>query len=156
MLEESAMVVEVSGGTLWVEALSRSACSHCSSSSCTTSVISKLFGIRRNRLHLENSLGAKPGEQVVIGMPDDLLVRAAVHAYVLPLLVMLAAAALGGALGISDGLQSLLALIGLAIGMFFVRWSTRGAPSQQRFKPQLLRIAGRGRVRVEIPNLTRS
>lgn len=156
MLEESATVVEASSHTLWVETESRSACSHCSSSNCNTSVVSKLFGIRKNRLKLENSLGAKQGERVVIGIPDKLLVRASVWAYLLPLICMLASAWLGGAYGASDGYQSLLALGGLAVGFTILRWTTRNLSSQQRFEPRLLRISGGGRVQVEIPNLMRS
>ncbi|MES9812520.1 MAG: SoxR reducing system RseC family protein [Candidatus Thiodiazotropha sp.] len=151
MLEETGTVVEVWDDSLQVETQSRSACSHCSSSGCTTSVVSKLFGIKRNRLQLENSLGAKPGDRVVIGIPDDLLVRASVWAYLLPLIFMLASTALGGVFGASEGFQSLLALGGLAVGFYIVRWTTRNLSSQRRFKPRLLRIAG-----VEMPNLVRS
>ena len=156
MLEEIGSVVEVWDDTIRVETESRSACSHCSSSSCTTSVVSKLFGVRRNRLQLENSLGAKLGDQVVIGIPDSLLVKASVWAYLLPLACMLTGTALGGWFGAGEGFQSLLALAGLAVGFSIVRWTTRNPSSQRRFEPQLLRFAEVGRLRVEMPNLMRS
>ena len=156
MLEELGTVVEVRDGVLRVETQSRSACSHCSKDGCTTSVVSKLFSIKRNRFELENSLGALPGELVVIGIPDELLVQASVRAYLLPLLVMMLATAVGSAMGLDEGLQSLLALGGLAMGFIWVRWATRSVSSRRQFTPRLLRIADRGHLRVEMPNLTRS
>lgn len=156
MLEETAKVVEVREDRVWVETQSRSACSHCSSSSCTTSVVSELFASKRNRLELPNRLGARAGEQVVIGIPDELLVQASLWAYLAPLVVMLTLTSVSDALGMSDGLQSLLALGGLALGFILVRWVTRRAPSRQRFKPRMLRIVGHGTSRLEMPNHERS
>ncbi|MCG8023553.1 MAG: SoxR reducing system RseC family protein [Candidatus Thiodiazotropha endolucinida] len=156
MLEEFGTVVEVWDEGLLVETQSRSACSHCSSGNCTTAVVSKLFGIKHNRFELDNNLGVQPGEKVVIGIPDELLVRASVRAYLLPLLVTVLATAIGSVVGLSEGLQSLLALGGLAMGLIWVRWLTQGVTSRQQFKPQLLRIVERDHVRVEMPNLTRS
>lgn len=155
MLEETATVVEVIDDRLIAETESRSGCSHCSTGSCTTSVVAKLFGVRRNRLVMENSLDARPGDQVVVGIPDELLVRASVMAYLLPLISMLGVTAVGDALGMSEILLSLLALGGLAIGFFMVRWVIRRGPSQ-RYKPHLLRIVEPGWQRVGIPTLTRS
>jgi sigma-E factor negative regulatory protein RseC len=157
MLEETARVIEVKDGLLLAETEFRSSCSHCASGdSCTTSVVAKLFGNRRNRLVMENSLQAKPGDQVLIGIPDALLVRASLMAYLLPLVTMLGVTVLGDALGVEDFFLSLLALMGLAAGFYMVRWATRRAPSQQRYKPRLLRIVAAGYQRVEMPNLTRS
>ncbi|MEJ2694544.1 MAG: SoxR reducing system RseC family protein, partial [Candidatus Thiodiazotropha sp.] len=129
--------------------------SHCSTNSCTTSVVAKLFGVRRNRLLLENSLGARPGDQVVIGIPDQLLVRASLMAYLLPLVVMLVITALGDMVGLNELLLSLLALGGLAMGFFTVRRVSRGSTSQH-YQPRLLRIVASGYQRVEMPTLTRS
>lgn len=155
MLEETARVIDVMDGMLTAETESRSGCSHCSTSSCTTSVVSKLFGIRRNRLVMENSLHAKPGDQVVIGIPNELLVRASVMAYLLPLVAMLVVTAIGDTLGMNEILLSLLALAGLAMGFFIVRWAIRRGASQ-RYSPRLLRIVAPGYQRVGMPTLTRS
>jgi sigma-E factor negative regulatory protein RseC len=155
MLEETARVIEVKDGLLMAETESRSACNHCSSDSCTTSVVAKLFGVRRNRLVMANSLNARPGDQVVLGIPDQLLSRASVTAYLLPLLIMLGVTALGELLGMHELLLSLLALGGLAVGFFTVRRLSRGSASQ-RYEPRLLRIVTPGNQRVEMPTLTRS
>ncbi len=151
MLEEIARVVKSSPEKLWVETETRSSCSHCSSSStCGTSVLAKLFSVKRNQLQLDNSLGAKTGEQVVIGMPDDLLVRAAIWAYLLPLLAMVLVTIIASAAGAGDELQSLFGLCGLVTGFILVRRQTNGTTSQQNFKPRLLRMADQAEVIVEL------
>ena len=156
MLEQAAKVVAVNGDRIWIETQSRSACSHCSNTGCGTSVISKLFGSKRNRLELHNSLAARPGEQVMIGIPDEVLVRASVWAYLVPIVVMLLLTAAGARLGMAEGLQVLLALWGLVSGFILVRWITRHGSYRQSFKPRLLRIVGQESVRVEMLNHERS
>jgi len=155
MLEETAHVVEVHDGLLIAETRSRSGCSHCGNGSCTTSVVAKLFGVRRNRLVMENSLGARPGDQVRIGIPDRSLVRASLMAYLLPLIFMLGITALGNLAGVSEFFLSLLALAGLAMGFFIVHWVSRGGLSH-RYEPRLLRIVASGHQWVDMPKSMRS
>jgi sigma-E factor negative regulatory protein RseC len=155
MLEESAHVVEVYDDLLIAETQSRSGCSHCSTESCTTSVVAKLFGVRRNRLVMENSLGARPGDQVKIGISDRSLVRASLMAYLMPLLFMLGVTAVGNLAGVSEFILSLLALVGLAMGFFIVHWVSRGGLSH-RYEPRLLRIVAPGRQWVDMPKSMRS
>ncbi|MES9970722.1 MAG: SoxR reducing system RseC family protein [Candidatus Thiodiazotropha sp.] len=155
MMEQTARVIDVKEGMLLAETESRSACNHCSTDNCTTLVVAKLFGVKRNRLVLVNSLNAKAGDRVVIGIPDALLVRASLLAYLLPLLAMLGSAAIGEMIGLQAIWLSLLALFGLAMGFFMVYRAARGWTSQ-RYKPQLLRIAAAQYQRVEVPTLTRS
>ena len=140
MLEETGTVVEIKGNSLWVETQSRSSCSHCSTSSCSTSVLAKLFSIKRNRVELDNTLGAEVGQQVVIGISDDLMVKASLLSYLVPLLVMLAVVALADGMGMTDGMQILMAMTGLWLGFVIVRLLTNTLYAQQRFKPQLLRV----------------
>jgi positive regulator of sigma E activity len=69
---------------------------------------------------------------------------------------MLMLTSVSDVLGMSEGLQILLALAGLAMGFVFVRWVTRSVSYRQRFKPRLLRIVGHTHHRVEMPNHERS
>jgi sigma-E factor negative regulatory protein RseC len=155
MLEQTARVVDVMDDMLLLETESRSGCNHCTTSSCTTSVVAKLFGVRRNRLVIANTIGAKPGDRVVIGIPDELLARASIMAYLMPLFSMLGLTALGDQVGLQTIWLSLLALCGLALGFFMVYWMTHGW-SAQRYKPQLLRIVAADYQWVDLATLTRS
>ena len=142
MLEEKAIVMRRQDQQIWVETQARSSCSQCTSSGCTTSVVSKLFGVRRNLLALENTLGARVGDRVVIGIPDRLLVKASVWAYLAPLVCLIGAVMFAASAGFSDLVQVLFALAGLAGGFLGVNRILRFSGRARQFSPLLLRIDG--------------
>ena len=150
MLEQEATVIEAGQHRLLVETIARSSCAHCSSNQCSTSVIAGLFGLRRNLLQIENTLQAKPGDQVMIGIPDRVLVRASLWAYLLPLVTMLAAAITALALGLGSSSQALFALAGLVSGLVCVNRATRSRQRRRSFDPVLLRVIGRQGITVEL------
>ena len=142
MLEESGVVVDVQKHKVWVETMARSSCSACGSGSCTTSVISKLFGMRRNLIEMSNDLDAKIGDRVIVGIPDQLLVQASMWAYLLPLAIMVGATLLANFLGAGDGAQALSAALGLALGFVLIRYLVDRTSRQKQFEPKLIRIIG--------------
>lgn len=155
MLEETATVVAVSDGQLTLETAARSACSQCGGGQCSTSVIAQLFGVRRNQLQLPNELNARPGEQVVIGIPDRLLVRASLTAYLLPLLAMIGLPLLGATLEWPQDAQPLLALLGLGGGFYLARRLSSRRANQAEWQPRLLRLVKpAGEVRLPFPNIS--
>lgn len=143
MLEETGTVVDVQQQRMWVETIARSSCSACGTASCSTSVISKLFSMRRNLLELRTGLDAKPGDQVVIGIPDRLLVRASIWAYIAPLIMMVGATLVAQLLGAGDALQALCAAAGLAVGFLLVRILVDRTDRQKQFEPRLLRVVSK-------------
>lgn len=151
MLEEIATVVEAEGDCIWVETQPRSACSHCNTGSCTTSVIARLFGARRNRLRLHNELNAAVGEQVVIGIPDEVLVAASWRAYLVPLAAMILGVALAVQAGLGDFVQALMALGGLFVGLLWMGRVSGSGRTSGRYAPKLLRLAGLSGLQVELP-----
>jgi sigma-E factor negative regulatory protein RseC len=153
MLEQEAKVVESNEGLIWVEAISRSSCSQCSTTSCSTSVISKLFGFKRNLLLMENTLQAKAGDQVIIGIPDSVLVKASVWAYLVPIISMVLSTLLAVTQGYGDGLQVLFALTGLAIGFLIVGRLSRSGKRGTTFDPLLLRVKGQSEISVNLSSL---
>ena len=156
ILEEQARVIKVDDQTAWVETEARSGCSHCTSSDCTTSVVARLFGVQRNRFALHNGIQAKPGDQVIVGIPGRLIARASVLAYLVPLFIMLMLAFLGSLLEMSQGVQSLFALSGLLLGLVMVNRSTRESASRLNHGPQLLRVVENGYRHVVFPKHIRS
>lgn len=156
MLERSASVVQTDDGRLWLETQPRSACSGCSSDGCTASVLSKLFGSGKSRFPLEAGLDLKVGQEVLIGIPDELLVQASIWAYLIPLMVMIPAAALAALSGAGEGLQSLCAIGGLITGFVLVRWVGCSVSSQRRLAPRLLRVAGAPAQELPIPHPVRT
>ncbi|WP_295401607.1 SoxR reducing system RseC family protein [uncultured Thiocystis sp.] len=150
MIEEVASVVAVDEGGAWVETRRRSACGHCeSAATCGTSALAKLFGEGRNRLRIDDPMGLRPGDRVVIGIPDGTLVRASLIAYLLPLIALAAAAGIGTALHLPEGAVALLGLAGLGSGLWLGGRITGGAAGRERYRPRLIRLAGdRGGIRL--------
>lgn len=152
MLEETATVTRAEGEWLWVETVPKSACSHCNAAGCSTSVIGKAFGNRRNRLRLANTLNAEPGQQVVIGIPEQVLVGASLRAYLAPLLAMLMFGVVAATSGLGEGLQALFALAGLFVGLYVAggRDMNPAPHGHGHYSPRLLRVLPRAGIPIEL------
>lgn len=153
MIEESATVIAARGGQIWVEAQAQSGCSSCSTGSCTTQVVGKLFGAKPNLLRLDNGLNARIGDRVVIGIPDELLVRASLLSYLAPVLVMLTVTGLAGGAGANEATQGLAALLGLVVGFAGIRWLTGGERAKRQFQPRLLRLATTPSIHIPVTDI---
>ncbi|MCG6896892.1 MAG: SoxR reducing system RseC family protein [Thiocapsa sp.] len=140
MIETPATVVELGVGCAWVETVRQTACGHCESAgSCGTSVLAKLFGGSRSRLQIADTQGLCVGERIVIGIPDATLVRASLVAYLVPLVVLVACAALATALGANEETVALGGLTGLGIGLWLSGRLTGGRSTRARYRPVLVR-----------------
>lgn len=149
MIEEEGQVVTVSGALAEVTCERRSACGGCSvSGACGTSLLERYLGRRPLALQAANRIGARPGDRVVVGIPDATLPQAAFVAYLMPLLVMLLGA-LGGdwladliRASWSQGLILLGGILGLGLGF---RWSagfSNRRAQDPRYQAVILRRAG--------------
>jgi len=96
MLEEDALIVDLEDGFIWVEAMSQSSCNHCSANQgCGTASLQKWFNRSPNRLRMANKPGFSVGDKVVIGIPEQALVKGSLMIYMFPLLALIAGAMLG-------------------------------------------------------------
>ena len=140
MIEETATVVAATPDFIWVEARARSACSSCGTQdSCATSSVSKWFGMRRQQLRLPNQFASSVGEQVIVGVEDQVMVTASLAAYILPVVLMLGAAIMADVQGMSDRQQAGIALLGLLLGLLGAGVLTSNRRMNRYFQPQLLR-----------------
>lgn len=98
MVEEQGVIVSLEGQMANVAPLSQPGCQSCSSSGvCGTSLLKPLFGNKQRMLAAENTINAKPGDQVVIGLNRTALVFASLMVYLLPLILLVAGAIFGAA-----------------------------------------------------------
>ncbi len=140
MIEETAVVVAQEPGIAWVETRRRNACGACSQSAgCGSALLSRLFAPGADRLALEDGLGVAIGERVVIGIPDGLLVRASLIAYLLPLLTLVMGAVLAEWWQLAEIEVALTGIAGLGAGIWLTGHLTGGAKGRQRYRPILLR-----------------
>lgn len=123
MVEEIATVVNVEADGVWLQTKVVSSCQSCSAQdSCTSGVVAKAMTRRDYRFFLPQ---ATPelcvGQQVRIGIAEDVLVKSALLVYLLPLLMFIAALGLAYAGGWNEVLQLIVGLVGGSFGMLLAR-----------------------------------
>ncbi len=148
MIEETALILNCDGEYADIETKPQSSCGGCASSGvCGTGVFSKVFGQRKTVVRVVNTLQAKPGEQVIIGLQESALARVSMVFYLAPIIAMILAALLGQEMAIRLGYvsQDPLAILGGAVGLFaglwLVRLFSRTVEADSRYQPVMLRLA---------------
>lgn len=148
MIEEMGRVVEVLDDAAWVETEPKSTCGSCSANKgCGVAVFSKLVRIRRARIKVENTLAAKVGDEVVIGVAESAMVQGSLAVYAVPLLSMLGFALLGEAINTrleitgTESMNILFGLGGLAGGFAWLRRYAMRISKDARYRPIILRHA---------------
>jgi sigma-E factor negative regulatory protein RseC len=146
MIEQDGRVLAVRGGLAEVEGQRQSACGGCAAhGACGTSLLERFFGRRQPILTARNPIGARPGERVVLGVPEAALVEAAFVAYLVPLLAMIAGAIGGDYLAahlapdLAGGIALLGAVSGLAAGLWWLARFSRRRDNDARYQPVILR-----------------
>ena len=138
LIEATATILGVEGDMAVLETRRTNACSGCGASAgCGTSALGSVFGQKQNLLHIQNDFDAVPGEQVIIGLPENDLVLASLAVYMIPLGAMILMALLALALGFGDGFAGLASFAALAGGLVLAGRMTENAG--QRFTPKYLR-----------------
>lgn len=97
MIEELAVVVKIENHQVWVEAGPNSACGGCQQkASCTTNAIGSV--LKKKSVPVDCDMQLKTGDQVMVAIDENLLLRASLLLYLLPLLALFTGA------GIADWL----------------------------------------------------
>lgn len=139
MIEEMGKVVAVNGRRAWVETTRQSACDSCSAKSgCGHSVLAKL-GQKSYHMEANCKFEVDVGEHVVVGVPEDVVVRSSFLAYLLPLLVMLGLSLLADHYTSNEAVTALFACLGLASGFVVLRWHFKRHEHDPRYQPVVLR-----------------
>lgn len=140
MLEETGRVVQVRGDAAWVETERTSTCVGCAAKSgCGIAVLSRVMGVRRNRVRALNPVHACTGDRVVIGLQEDALVRGSLAMYLIPLMGLLAGAIFGQSVGGTESLSIFFAALGLGGGLAWLRWFGRRIRGDQQYQAMVLR-----------------
>ncbi len=145
MLKENAFIVEVDNDIAWVETQRKSSCHACSArSSCGTSVLQKVLGNRRTRLKVSNPQHFSVGDEVVLGLQEQALVKGSFLLYVLPLFSMFGFAGIGAllfqffSLAYTEGYTILFSLFGLGVGFWYVALSSRKLAGNADYQAKIL------------------
>jgi len=148
VLTETARVVAVEPGKLWVETIRQSVCGTCvAQKGCGHGLLNQLGDGHRNYLRVSttdhSSDAFQVDDQVTIGVPEHLLLRGSAVLYLLPLACMLLASlTLPTLLPAMSELASIGgAVSGFATGLLLVRWHARYHQDNPDFQPRLLGLA---------------
>ncbi len=146
MIEERATVSSVDGDFATVTTQRESSCGTCAArGACGTSALSRLLGTRRSELRVLNPIGARPGDEVVIGLDESAFTRTALAFYLVPLLGLIGAAAAGKWLALAAGFASGEpaaiggGVAGLLAGLIWLRRHARRIARDPRRQAVILR-----------------
>jgi sigma-E factor negative regulatory protein RseC len=149
MLEEHAVILSISTSshnssysiaTLEIER--KTACGLCGKTrGCGNSIWGKLFAHQSTAFKAQNRINAKVGDSVVVGINERALLKSALLLYILPLVTMLIGAILVNELMHNNAGAVLGALIGLVLGLVWVKGHTTASRYFLEQQPVILRLA---------------
>ena len=140
MVEEQAFVVDVEGEFVWVERERSSSCGGCAANKgCGTATLQKVMGNKRSRIRAINPIHAKVGDQVVVGLEEQALLRGSLLAYIMPLIMMFLGALLFEAFFASEGLTIFGGIAGLAAGFAVLMRLSAQVECDARYQAVVLR-----------------
>lgn len=144
MIETPALVVSTDDTHAYVEPYSGGSCSSCSTTgTCGTAIFGKIFTQKPRVFRVLNSIQAKTGESVVIGLQEGVLLTSSMMVYMIPLIFIFAGAIVASLLGSSTELQEhysiLGAGIGLAAGIVWIKWFHWRFATAHKYQAAILR-----------------
>ncbi len=145
MIEQQGQVHGVTGSTAQVRVGPLSGCPACDrGQGCGAGLFGRLLRRAPVIVACDNALGAKPGDAVRVGIPEQLLLRLVTRFYLIPLVGGLGGAALGHHLGLMalsrPGLIDGVALAGAVLGTALCL--PRRRPGQDSLVAEAVRLIG--------------
>lgn len=141
MIEERGRVVSVEPGAAWVETIRRSTCGSCQArAGCGQALLERLgSGGRRGFLRVISDHRVQVGDEVVIGLPEDAVLKASALMYVLPLLMLFLFAACADLAGLAELWVIALAVAGLAAGFMLAGLHAHHSRANPQYQARILR-----------------
>ena len=137
-MQARARILRVDNEVAWLELADvAGGCGRCDEpGGCRSVQLAHAFGGAEKVFALPLSFPVMPGDQVVISIPDGAPLSAALAAYGLSTLLLLAGAAVGSLLG-SDGRADLYGLIGGVAGLALAWWINKALPRSRNWRHRL-------------------
>ncbi len=91
MIEELAVVVKIENHQVWVESGQSSACGAClQKASCSTNAIGSV--LKKKPVPVDSDIQLKNGDQVMVAIDENLLLRTSLLLYLVPLIALFSGA----------------------------------------------------------------
>lgn len=117
MLETQAKVVRVEAEYAWVELTQEQGCSQCAGKGCGASKMAKTFCSKPRQFQVQNLIGARIGDLVLISSADGVILRGITLVYGIPLLGLVIGALLFLLFAENELQQDIYAALGAALGL---------------------------------------
>ncbi|MDE0926232.1 MAG: SoxR reducing system RseC family protein [Methylophilaceae bacterium] len=146
MIEQHAIILAIETpverpAVATIEVVRRTACGLCGKTrGCGNAFWGKLFGHKDVSLKAENTINAKVGQSVIVGIEEKALLKSALLLYIAPLATMLFGAILASKVSPSDLSAMVGAVAGLLVGFFWVKAHVAGRVYYQNYQPKILRL----------------
>ena len=151
MIEEQGVVVTLDGDYVEVRTERRRTCGGCSADgACGTSLLDRFLGRRVVLVRARNPVGAAVGERVVVGVSEAGLVRAALAAYLMPILGLVVGAVVGQRAG-GDPWSLFCGLLGFLLALFWLRRYSAASARDPGRHPIVLRRLDDGPRPLPVP-----
>lgn len=138
MITETGKVIALKGDQAWVQTIRASACQSCSArSGCGQRALASVTGGRANQILVANTIDARVGDEVTIGIEERALLGASLLVYALPLVAMVLATIVGHNLTGGDDLGALAGAAAGLVGGFLLARRLSGRFGS--YEPKLLR-----------------
>ena len=148
MIEERAVILSLESepsaadSTATLEIERKIACGLCGQTrGCGNSIWGKLFAHQSTAFKAQNRINAKVGDSVIVGINEKALLKSAFLLYILPLATMLIGAILATQIHDTNGYAMLGALLGLVLGLLWVKGHTMSSNYFKLQQPVILRLA---------------
>ena len=144
MIEQVAHVQAIDQTSVWLDTLRLSTCNSCSmKSGCGQRLMNQATGCKRSLIELPipQYMTLNVGDEVVLGIPQKAFIKASVLTFAMPLVWMLACALLAQWLTLSEPATVVAALLGLGLGLLFLRWYSQSEAvlASNQWQPVILR-----------------
>jgi sigma-E factor negative regulatory protein RseC len=146
MIEEHAVILSLDNlssiPTATLEIERKTACGLCGQTrGCGNSIWGKLFAHQSTAFKAQNNINAKVGQSVVVGINETALLKSALLLYILPLVTLFLGAILATWLNSNDVSAMVGALLGLILGLLWVKGHTMSSNYFRLQQPVILRLA---------------
>ncbi|MDO8293096.1 MAG: SoxR reducing system RseC family protein [Gallionella sp.] len=146
MVEGIAQVVKIEGKTAWLVPEQGSSCGSCASAAACGSkgIGTTASRLDNRRFRIDNEANLAVGERVVFGIRDNVLLKASIAAYAIPLATLLLAGSLAQWMFGSDTITMAALIAGLVVGLGISRLEAKRLHSKGDLAPLFLRRARPG------------
>ena len=144
MIEERAVILSLDNVTrnATLEIERQNACGLCGQTrGCGNSIWGKLFAHQSNAFKAQNRINAKVGDSVIVGINEQALLKSAVLLYIMPLVTLFIGAILMQQIFKTNAYAMLCALLGLVLGLLWVKGHTMSSRYFKLQQPVILRLA---------------